>query len=78
VRAATAVQNLFSYNSGTLEPIAKSQQFDAFGASAGVHRRCPGGATQPAPDGSNPFVNPPASGSVNSSECNPADVPPGP
>jgi phospholipid/cholesterol/gamma-HCH transport system substrate-binding protein len=78
VRAATAVQNLFAYSSGTLEPIPKSQQFGAFGASAGVHRRCPGGATQPAPDGSNPFVNPPASGSVNSSECNPADVPPGP
>lgn len=78
VRAATAVQNLFSYNAGTLEPIPKSQQFNAFGASAGVHRRCPGGATQPAPDGSNPFVDPPASGSVNSSECNPADVPPGP
>jgi phospholipid/cholesterol/gamma-HCH transport system substrate-binding protein len=78
VRAATAAQNLFSYNSGTLEPIPKSQQFNAFGDSAGVHRRCPGGVTQPAPDGSNPFVDPPASGSVDSSECNPADVPPGP
>jgi phospholipid/cholesterol/gamma-HCH transport system substrate-binding protein len=78
VRAATAVQNLFKYSGGTLEPIPKSQQFDVFGSSAGVHRRCPGGVTQPAPDGSNPFVNPPASGSVSSSECNPADVPPGP
>jgi phospholipid/cholesterol/gamma-HCH transport system substrate-binding protein len=75
VRAATTVQNLFKYNAGTLEPIPKSQQFDAFGASAGSHRRCPGGATQPAPDGSNPFVG---GGSVSSSECNPADVPPGP
>jgi phospholipid/cholesterol/gamma-HCH transport system substrate-binding protein len=75
VRVATAVQNLFKYNAGALEPIAKSQQFEAFGASAGPHRRCPGGATQPAPDGSNPFVG---AGSVSSSECNPADVPPGP
>lgn len=75
VRAATAVQNLFRYNAGTLEPIAKSQQFEAFGSSAGSHRRCPGGATQPAPDGSNPFVG---AGSVSSSECNPADAPPGP
>jgi phospholipid/cholesterol/gamma-HCH transport system substrate-binding protein len=79
VRAATAIQNLFKYNAGTLEPIAKSQQFDAFGGSAAVKRRCPGGATQPAPDGSNPFVSPSHPGSsVSSSECNPADAPPGP
>ena len=77
LRAATAVQNLFKYNGGTLEPISKSQQYEAFGSSAGVHRRCPGGATQSAADGSNPFVNPPSSGSINSSECNPADAPPG-
>jgi len=74
-RVATAAQNLFSLESGVLKPITKSQQYNAFGTSAGVRRRCPGGATQPAPDGSNPFVGP---GSVNSSECNPADVPPGP
>jgi phospholipid/cholesterol/gamma-HCH transport system substrate-binding protein len=78
VRAATAAQNLFSYNAGSLEPITKAQQFDAFGSSAPVHRRCPGGAAQPAPDGSSPFVDPPSSGSISSSECNPADVPPGP
>jgi phospholipid/cholesterol/gamma-HCH transport system substrate-binding protein len=78
LRVATAVQNLFKYNAGTLEPIARSQQYEAFGASAPVHRRCPGGATRKAADGSNPFVDPPWSGSVNSSECNPADVPPGP
>jgi phospholipid/cholesterol/gamma-HCH transport system substrate-binding protein len=78
VRAATAAQNLFAYEGGSLNPITKAQQFNAFGASAPVHRRCPGGATQKAPDGSNPFVDPPSSGSVNSSECNPADVPPGP
>ncbi len=78
LRAATAVQNLFKYNAGTLEAIPRSQQYDAFGPSAPVHRRCPGGATQPAVDGSNPFVDPPNSGSISSSECNPADVPPGP
>jgi phospholipid/cholesterol/gamma-HCH transport system substrate-binding protein len=78
VRAATAAQNLFSYNAGSLEPITKAQQYDVFGGSATVHRRCPGGATQSATDGSNPFVDPPSSGSVNSSECNPADAPPGP
>jgi phospholipid/cholesterol/gamma-HCH transport system substrate-binding protein len=78
VRAATAAQNLFAYEGGSLNPITKAQQFNAFGSSAPVHRRCPGGATQKAPDGSNPFVDPPWGGSVNSSECNPADVPPGP
>ena len=78
VRAATAAQNLFAYEGGSLNPITKAQQFNVFGASAPVHRRCPGGATQSAPDNSNPFVDPPWSGSVNSSECNPADAPPGP
>ncbi|MFN8163094.1 MAG: MlaD family protein [Solirubrobacterales bacterium] len=79
VRASPSVQNLFKYSAGTLEPISKSQQFEAFGSSAPVHRRCPGGATQPPADGSAPFVNPPAApSSVNSSECNPADAPPGP
>jgi phospholipid/cholesterol/gamma-HCH transport system substrate-binding protein len=77
LRAATAVQNLFKYNAGVLEPITRGQQNEAFGGSAPVHRRCPGGATQKAADGSNPFVDPPWSGSVNSSECSPADLPPG-
>jgi phospholipid/cholesterol/gamma-HCH transport system substrate-binding protein len=79
IRAATGAQNLFSYSGGSLEPITKAQQFDAFGSSAPVHRLCPGGATQPAPDGSNPFVDPPSAGSaVSPSDCNPADAPPGP
>ncbi len=78
VRASLTDNNLFKYNAGELEPISKSHQYEAFGSSAGPHRRCPGGATQPAPDGSNPFVDPPHTGSVNSSECNPTDVPPGP
>lgn len=75
VRGATALQNLFAYEGGNLNPIPKASQYNVFGGSTPTHRRCPGGATQPAPDGSNPFVGP---GSVNSSECNPADVPPGP
>jgi phospholipid/cholesterol/gamma-HCH transport system substrate-binding protein len=78
-RASFSAQNLFAYEGGMLEPIPKSQQFNAFGASADVRRPCPGGATQPAPDGSSPFVDPPHAGSsVSSSECNPADAPPGP
>lgn len=76
VRAVTAGQNLFRYNAGTseLEPISKAEQYAPFG-STDVNRRCPGGATQPAADGSNPWVG---GGSVDSSECDPGDVPPGP
>jgi phospholipid/cholesterol/gamma-HCH transport system substrate-binding protein len=74
-RAATSAQNLFAYEGGELKPISKGEQYDVFGPSAPVRRPCPGGATQPAPDGSNPFVG---AGSVSSSECNPADGPPGP
>jgi phospholipid/cholesterol/gamma-HCH transport system substrate-binding protein len=78
LRAATAVQNLFANEAGTLKAIARSQQYNPFGSSTPVRRRCPGGATQPAADGSNPFADPPFGGSVSSSECNPSDVPPGP
>jgi phospholipid/cholesterol/gamma-HCH transport system substrate-binding protein len=76
VRVATAAQNLFRWNpeNSELEPIKKSEQYEPF-ESTEVRRRCPGGATQPAPDGSNPWVG---GGSVDSSECDPGDVPPGP
>ena len=76
VRAATSAQNLFSYNASTseLEPISKAQQYEPFGSTS-PKTRCPGGATQPAADGSNPWVG---GGSVDSSECDPGDVPPGP
>jgi hypothetical protein len=73
--------NLFKYNSesGELEPIPPRAQFDVFGESASVQRRCPGAGTQPAPDGSNPFTSPPIAGSgVSASDCDPSDVPPGP
>lgn len=79
---AQLVLNLFQRNSGSgeLEPIAPSEQYDAFGGSANARRPCPGGATQPAPDGSNPFTEPPFAGSgvSPSSACDPADAPPGP
>ncbi len=80
-RASFSSLNLFKYNStsGGLEPIAPSEQYDAYGDSATVKRRCPGGASQPAVDGSSPFVEPPFSGSgVTTSDCNPADAPSGP
>lgn len=79
---AQLVLNLFKRNasSGELEPIAPSEQYDSFGGSAGARRPCPGGGTQPAADGSSPFTEPPFAGSgVNpSSDCDPADAPPGP
>jgi phospholipid/cholesterol/gamma-HCH transport system substrate-binding protein len=79
VRASPSALNLFSYEAGTLKPISKSQQFEAFGSSASVRRPCPGGGSQPAPDGSSPYTNPPQAGSsVSPSECNPKDAPPGP
>ena len=68
--------NIFNYNAGELEPIPPSRQFETLGSAETVKRRCPGGATQPASDGSNPFVEPPFTGSgVTSSQCNPADTP---
>jgi phospholipid/cholesterol/gamma-HCH transport system substrate-binding protein len=79
VRASFANLNLFKDNGGNLEPIAPSEQYGPFGESAGVKRLCPGGAAPSAGDGSNPFVEPPHSGSgVTTSDCNPADSPPGP
>jgi phospholipid/cholesterol/gamma-HCH transport system substrate-binding protein len=79
-RVLPADSNVFKYNGSNseLEPIAPTEQYAPF-EGIGVKRRCPGGATQPAPDGSNPFVEPPWAGSgVDSSQCNPGDVPPGP
>ena len=79
-RGSLSRLNLFDYNAGTraLEPIAPSEQFGVFGDSAAVTARCPGGASQPAADGSSPFVEPPFGSGVTTSDCNPADVPPGP
>ncbi|MGB7588763.1 MAG: hypothetical protein WBM00_08650, partial [Solirubrobacterales bacterium] len=80
-RVQLADLNIFNYNgtSGELEPISPSHQYDTFGSAANARRPCPGGATQAAADGSNPFTEPPFAGAgVKPSECNPSDVPPGP
>jgi len=80
LRASFTAQNLFRYNgaNGMLEPISRSQQYEPFGPSIGNSSRCPGGATQKAGDGSNPFVEPPWTGAPSTSTCNPNDIPPGP
>ncbi len=79
VRASPSVLNIFENAGGTLKPLKRSENLKPFGASAGVRKPCPGGATQNAVDGSSPFVNPPHSGSsVSPSECDPTDAPPGP
>ncbi len=79
---AQLVLNLFDRDSesGELKPIPPSEQYEAFGESAAVRRPCPGGGTQSAGDGSNPFTEPPFAGSgvSPSSQCDPADAPPGP
>ena len=67
-RTDIAMASLFANEGGRLKPIPKADQMKAFGDSAPVPRRCPGGATQPAADGSNPFVG---EGSVDPSACNP-------
>jgi phospholipid/cholesterol/gamma-HCH transport system substrate-binding protein len=70
VRASISAANLFKYNGGQLTPITRAEQFNGF-TSTSTPNRCPGGATQPAGDNSNPFVNPPHGGSsVDPSECN--------
>jgi phospholipid/cholesterol/gamma-HCH transport system substrate-binding protein len=70
VRASISAANLFKYAGGRLTPITRSEQFNGF-TSDSTPRRCPGGATTPAADNSNPYVNPPHTGSsVTPSECN--------
>jgi phospholipid/cholesterol/gamma-HCH transport system substrate-binding protein len=76
VRASVSATNLFGYSGGKLTAQKKSEVLNAFGSSAPVRRPCPGGATQSAADGSNPYVG--GGSAVNSSECNPGDAPPGP
>jgi phospholipid/cholesterol/gamma-HCH transport system substrate-binding protein len=58
-----------SDGSSSLNPVPPSQRLA--GLDHGHLRRCPGAASQPRPDGSNPYV--PAG-----FDCNPSDVPPGP
>lgn len=73
--------NLFERNSeGVLEALPPSEQMKPYGGSASTRKPCPGGAAQPTPDGSAPFTEPPHAGSGVSptSDCDPADAPPGP
>ncbi|HEX3174262.1 MAG TPA: MlaD family protein [Solirubrobacterales bacterium] len=78
-RVQTTDLNIFKYEEGKLKAIPPSQAYEAFGASAGVRRACPGGAAPKAADGSNPFTEPPFAGAgVSPSECNPNDTPPAP
>jgi phospholipid/cholesterol/gamma-HCH transport system substrate-binding protein len=79
IRASVGT-NLFNYNTvtKTLDPISPSDNYSAFG-SPHLRSPCPGGATQSAPDNSNPFVNPPwGASSVANTDCVPSDAPPGP
>jgi phospholipid/cholesterol/gamma-HCH transport system substrate-binding protein len=64
------VQPVFSptvYSGGTLQAVPFDQHFQGY--QPGILRHCPGGATQPPPDGSAPIA---AEG------CDTSDVPPGP
>ena len=90
VRAVPAGMSVFRYTGGpppNLVPIPISQtlspiDYGAFGApNHRIFHRCPGGATQPQADGSNPFLDggmlipgPP----FPPGDCNPTDVLPGP
>lgn len=90
VRVQPVGLGIFTNNAGSLDPIPPSEQFAAYGPYAGdtnvpanfkVFRRCPGGMTQPAVDGSSPFLD---GGALTSpippftNDCRTVDVPPGP
>ncbi|MGI8726249.1 MAG: MlaD family protein [Solirubrobacterales bacterium] len=75
-RVMPAGSNIFERESdGELDSIYNqpNQQYDAL--DFGIFRRCPGGATQPAADGSNPFLD---DGALGIDDCDPSDLPPGP
>jgi phospholipid/cholesterol/gamma-HCH transport system substrate-binding protein len=75
VRGATALENIFKDENGTLIANPKAEQFVPFGSPAKTPTRCPGGAAQAPGDNSAPYVNPPHGGSsVTSSECNPSQA----
>ena len=75
-RVQPAAINLFHYNAGTqfLEPQPASQQFSDL--QFDIFKRCPGAATQPATDASNPFLD--NGNLVSPSDCDASQVPPGP
>jgi phospholipid/cholesterol/gamma-HCH transport system substrate-binding protein len=53
----------------TLQPVSPAQRLG--GLTSGFTRRCPGAASQPRPDGSNPFA-------PGGFDCDTSDVLPGP
>ena len=85
VRVQPAGLGIFTDNAGSLDPISTANQFADYGAFGSANfkqfRRCPGGMTQPAVDGSSPFLDggllttpiPPFT-----NDCTVTDVPPGP
>jgi phospholipid/cholesterol/gamma-HCH transport system substrate-binding protein len=92
LRVQPAGLGAFRYNTGTneLEPdFAINDVFDPYGVpfAAGsdldIYNRCPGGVTQAALDGSNPFLDPLGPGLTTpvppaGNDCNATDLPPGP
>lgn len=92
-RVQPAGQSIFRYNAGTekLEAIPPALQFADYPPFE-ILQRCPGGAMQPASDGSSPFVSPVWPGSDltpgppflpppppgGTGDCDPTDVLPGP
>lgn len=80
-RVQPSASNVFSYNTNgglpdTLDPqytnpAAQWNQIETLNPV----RRCPGGGSAPAADGSNPFLD---NGLLGPADCNPSDVPPGP
>lgn len=77
-RVMPAGLNIFDYNGGNLEPIADDNQLDGYAAfdvnDFGPFERCPGAATQPASDGSTPFLD---DGNL-AGQCESTQFPPGP
>lgn len=73
-RVSLPATGLFSYDSATgeLDPQPASQRFDALDFEPSL-TPCPGAATQPAPDGSSPFLD---DGRL-AGKCDPSDTPPG-
>jgi phospholipid/cholesterol/gamma-HCH transport system substrate-binding protein len=84
-RVMPSGMGLFTDNAGSLDPIPSANQFADYGAFGGpnfkLFRRCPGGMTQPAVDGSSPFLD---GGALTTpippftNDCTVTDVPPGP
>jgi phospholipid/cholesterol/gamma-HCH transport system substrate-binding protein len=76
-RVTPAAANVFDYDNvtNTLNPIYNdpAQQYDPL--EFGIFRRCPGGGTEVAPDGSNPFLD---DGNLTIADCDPSDTFPGP